>query len=288
MHVNVAIDVMFLHLDRSHDLNLDMIWKGTHLSIKGLTADNTYQSENQAVKSKDLPAELRNWIVSRQDFWTFPKSTVVSIILKWKMFDTTRTLPRGGRPAKLSSNWWRRALSRLVIKNLMVILVELHVDICRWEKPTEGQTSLQQSTDLGFMAVWPNSILSSVKTHEITLGICKKHLKGTQTLRNSEKYYLVWLTSILSIMFEGNQICTSPAEYHPKNKVCWLQQGLGDWSGLRESWMGQSTEISSMKTCSTELRTSDWAEDSPSNMTMTLSTQPRQHRSGLGTTLWMS
>ncbi len=68
MHVNVAIDGMFLHLDRSHDLNLDMIWKGTHLSIKGLTADNTYQSENQAVKSKDLPAELRNWIVSRQDF----------------------------------------------------------------------------------------------------------------------------------------------------------------------------------------------------------------------------
>ncbi len=46
------------------------------------------------------------------------------------------------------------------------------------------------------------------------------------------------------------------------------QQELGDWSGLRESWMEQSTEIFSMKTCSTALRTSDWAEGSPSNMTM--------------------
>ncbi len=44
---------------------LDMIWKGTHLSIKGLTADNAYQSENHAMTSKELPAELRDRIVSR-------------------------------------------------------------------------------------------------------------------------------------------------------------------------------------------------------------------------------
>ena len=33
------------------------------------------------------------------------------------------------------------------------------------------------------------------------------------------------------------------------------------------------------------LRSSDWAEGSPSNRTITLSTQPRQLRSGFGTTL---
>ncbi len=33
---------------------------------------------------------------------TVPKSTVASIILKWKTFGTTRTLPRAGSPAKLS------------------------------------------------------------------------------------------------------------------------------------------------------------------------------------------
>ncbi len=55
--------------------------------------------------------------------------------------------------------------------------------------------------DLGFMAVWPNSILSSVNTHENTHGICKKQPKGPS---DSEKQdYLVWWTSILSIMFEG-------------------------------------------------------------------------------------
>ena len=38
-----------------------------------------------------------------------------------------------------------------------------------------------------------------------------------------------------------------------------------------------------MTTCSKALRTSDWGEGSPSNRTMTLSTQPRQCRSGFGT-----
>ncbi len=97
-------------------------------------------------------------------------------------------------------------------------------------------------------------------------------------------------------MFEVNQFCSSPAELHPKSKVCcsslmlwgcFQRQGLEDWSGLRDRWMEQSTAISSMKTCSTAFRTSDWAKGSPSNMTMTLKTQPRQHRSGLGAILWI-
>jgi transposase len=46
------------------------------------------------------------------------KNTVVSIILKWKMFGNTKTLPRVGRPAKLS-NRERRALVREVTKNPM-------------------------------------------------------------------------------------------------------------------------------------------------------------------------
>ena len=40
-----------------------------------------------------------------------PKNTVASIILKWKEFGTTKTLPRAGRPAKLS-NRGRRTLVR--------------------------------------------------------------------------------------------------------------------------------------------------------------------------------
>ena len=53
-----------------------------------------------------------------------PKNTVASIILKWKEFGTTKTLPRAGRPTKLS-NRGRRALVREVTKNPMVTLTEL-------------------------------------------------------------------------------------------------------------------------------------------------------------------
>ncbi len=42
-----------------------MIWKGTHFFIKGFTADNACQSENQVMGSKEQPAELRDRIVSR-------------------------------------------------------------------------------------------------------------------------------------------------------------------------------------------------------------------------------
>ena len=54
-------------------------------------------------------------------------------------------------------------------------------------------------------------------------------------------------------------------------------------SGSRERRMEQNTERSLMKTCS-----SDWGEGSPSNRIMTLSTQPRQRRSGFGPNFWIS
>ena len=51
-----------------------------------------------------------------------PKNTVASITLKRK-FETTKTLSRAGRPAKLSNGG--RALVREVTKNPMVTLTEL-------------------------------------------------------------------------------------------------------------------------------------------------------------------
>jgi hypothetical protein len=48
-----------------------------------------------------------------------PKNTVASIILKWKKFGTTKTLPRAGRLAKLS-NLGRRGLVREGTNNPMV------------------------------------------------------------------------------------------------------------------------------------------------------------------------
>ncbi|KAI4885408.1 hypothetical protein NFI96_002823 [Prochilodus magdalenae] len=74
------------------------------------------------MRSKEQPKELRDRTVARHRFGQgykrisaalkVPKSTVASIILKWKKFGTTRT----GRPVKLS-NHGRRALVREVKKN---------------------------------------------------------------------------------------------------------------------------------------------------------------------------
>ena len=80
------------------------------------------------------PAELRDRIVLRH--WSgegymsaalkVPKSTVASIILKWKKFGTTRRWPRTRWSIWLSSQ----------------------NPVWRWEKLPEGQPSLQHSTDL--------------------------------------------------------------------------------------------------------------------------------------------
>ncbi len=43
---------------------MGMIWKGTRVLIKGLIAENAYQSKNQALGSKELPVELRNRFAS--------------------------------------------------------------------------------------------------------------------------------------------------------------------------------------------------------------------------------
>jgi hypothetical protein len=53
-----------------------------------------------------------------------PKNTVASIILKLKKFETTKTFPRAGCPAKLR-NRGTRALVWEVTKNSMVTLTKL-------------------------------------------------------------------------------------------------------------------------------------------------------------------
>ena len=68
--------------------------------------------QKPSMRLKELSVELRDRIVSRHRSGegyknisaacTIPKNTVASIILKWKKFGTTKTLPKAGHPAKLS------------------------------------------------------------------------------------------------------------------------------------------------------------------------------------------
>ncbi len=128
----------------------------------------------------------------------------------------------------------------------------------------------------------PNSILSSVNTKEKTLEIYKKAPKGPSDSEKQDS--LIWWTSILSIVFEGNQLCSSPAD-HPKSKMCWKQpHAVGLFFRGRDWGTHQKRKSTTVKTQSRAFRTSDWVEGLLSNRTMTLSKQ----QEWLYTTLWMS
>ena len=146
------------------------------------------------MRSKELPEELRDRIVARhrsgQGYKNIsvalkvPKSTVASIILKWKKFGTTRTLPRTGRPAKLSIRG-RRALVREVKKNPKITLAELQRcsgEMGQSSRKTTITAALHQSGLYGRVA--RRKPLLSAKHMKARLEFAKKHLKDSQILRN--------------------------------------------------------------------------------------------------------
>ncbi len=124
------------------------------------------------MRSKELPEELRDRIVARhrsgQGYKNIsaalkvPKSTVASIILKWKTFGMTRTLLRAGRPAKLSYQG-RRALVREVKKNPKITVAELQRCIREMGESCRKSTITAALHQSGFMAEWPDGSLSSVQ-----------------------------------------------------------------------------------------------------------------------------
>ncbi len=140
------------------------------------------------MRSKELPEELRDRIVARhrsgQGYKKIsaalkvPKSTVASIILKWKTFGTTRTLPRAGRPAKLSYRG-RRALVREVKKNPKITVAELH-DIREMGESCRKSTitaALHQSGLYGRVA--RRKPLLSARHMKARMEFAKKHLKDS-------------------------------------------------------------------------------------------------------------
>ncbi len=112
-----------------------------------------------------------------------------------------RSLKRPGLFLELAklSTWWRRALSRLVTKNLI----------------SGDRRNLQKdkhhcNTPPIWDLCWCVQTQSSLQWSHM-----KTHLKDPQTVRNK----ILWSDEPLSIMFEGNQPCSSPEEHHPISKV---------------------------------------------------------------------
>ncbi|KAG2462834.1 TC1A transposase, partial [Polypterus senegalus] len=146
------------------------------------------------MKSKELTVDLRDRIVSRHKSGEgyrkssaalkVPMSTVASIIRKWKKFETTRTLPRAGRPSKLSDQG-RRALVREVTKNPMVTLSELQRSSVERGEPSRRTTisaAIHQSGLYGRVA--RQKPLLSKRHMAARLEFAKRHLKDSQTMRN--------------------------------------------------------------------------------------------------------
>uniref|UniRef100_A0A8C4RNL8 Transposase n=1 Tax=Erpetoichthys calabaricus TaxID=27687 RepID=A0A8C4RNL8_ERPCA len=145
-----------------------------------------------SMKSKELSVDLRDRIVSRHisgegyrkmsAALKVPMSTVASIIRKWKKFETTRTLPRTGRPSKLSHRG-RRALVRDVTKNPMVSLSELQRSSVEREpsRRTTIFSAIHQSGLYGRVA--RRKPLLSKRHMAARLEFAKRHLKDSQSMR---------------------------------------------------------------------------------------------------------
>ncbi len=129
--------VLLLHLSPAVFDYTDWTWLGKpHTCLYKILqlTEHVRANENHEVKGTAWRAQRQKVRVARhrsgQGYKNIsaalkvPKSTVASIILKWKTFGTTRTLPRAGRPAKLSYRG-RRALVREVKKNPKITVAEL-------------------------------------------------------------------------------------------------------------------------------------------------------------------
>ena len=102
---------------------------------------------------------------------------MAAIILKWKKFGTTNTLPRVGRLAKLS-NQGRRVLVREVTKNPMVTMTELPSSSVEMGEPSRRTTisaALYQSGLYGRVDRLKPLLSKMHKTAR--LEFAKRHLK---------------------------------------------------------------------------------------------------------------
>ena len=110
-----------------------------------------------------------------------PKSTVSSIIRKWKEYGTTQTLPRAGCLTNLS-NQTRRTLVKEVTKNPMTTLTELQSFLAEMGEPA-GKRSLcstSKSRLYGRVARW--KLLLRKRQHAWSL---QKHMKDSESIRQN-------------------------------------------------------------------------------------------------------
>ena len=143
------------------------------------------------MRSKDLCVELWDKIVSRHRSGEgyqnisaalkVPKNTVASIILKWKKFVTTKTLPRAGPLPNEGEGPWSGRWPR----TQWSLWQSSRVPLCRWLSFWKVLPSLQHSTKQAFYGrVARRKPLLSKRHMTARLEFAKGPLKDSQTMRN--------------------------------------------------------------------------------------------------------
>uniref|UniRef100_A0AAR2JP33 Transposase Tc1-like domain-containing protein n=4 Tax=Pygocentrus nattereri TaxID=42514 RepID=A0AAR2JP33_PYGNA len=208
------------------------------------------------MKSKELSVDLRDKIVSRHKSGEgyrkitaalkVPMSTVASIIRKWKKFGTTRTLPRAGRPSKLSDRG-RRALVREVTKNPMITLSELQRSSVERGEPCRRTTisaAIHQSGLYGRVA--RRKPLLSKRHKAARLEFAKRHLKDSQTMRNK----ILWSDETKIELFGVNarrHVWRKPGTaHHEANTIPTVKHGGGSimlWGCFSAAGTGRLVRI---------------------------------------------
>ncbi len=184
--------VLHLHLSPAVFDYTDWTWLGKPHTCLYKTLQLTVHvraNENHEVKGTAWTAQRQNcgkaqiWPRLQKNFCC-TKSTVASIILQWKTFGMTRTLPRAGRPAKLSYRG-RRALVREVKKNPKITVAELQRCIREMGESCRKSTitaALHQSGLYGRVARWKP--LLSARHMKARMEFAKKHLKDSKMVTN--------------------------------------------------------------------------------------------------------
>ena len=188
------------------------------------------------MRSKELSVELWDRIVSRHrsgegyqkclQHWR-SQEHVASIILKWKKFGTTKSLPRAGCLANLG----RWALVWDVTKNLLVTLTELQSSSVEMGEPSRRTTisaALHQPGLYGRVA--RREPLLSKRHMTARLEFALKALRPWETrfsgLMKTRLNSLAWMPSVTSggnlsekniiVTIRGKEFCTGKKKWNPR------------------------------------------------------------------------